>query len=362
PCPVKKEVSKLRWLASSSTMRTRGSLREVFPPSGAMASNPGHELEMSNAENRTAGFVAEAFDLPAVSEDILANDGEAETGAFLMGGNVRFENLGALTGRDARPIIPDLEEGLGGSGLADDNLDFAFGIDRLDGVHEEVKKRLAEQLFIRFDRQLIAEDLELDALFLDVIRERADDFLNDRTESDGGTTDFAGSREVDEFIELGRDAIGFLDNLERFPAHFGGGLLLFGNHLSEAANDIERITGLVSQAGGSEVHLLEVGVQFTGTEQAHFQFGRLPEVTPGQTHADDRDAGKTADNHAHPKILITGAAEVFGRKADGEAEKATSLEQRFKLLVAHSGRTSPARRPVGRIEGGKVRGRRRGDR
>src|SRR5580765_7599840 len=97
PCPVRNEVSKLRWLASSSTISTRGSLREVFPPSGGMASNPGHELEMSDAEDRTVRFVTQTFDLPAMSEHILTHHGQAQASALFVSGDVGFEDFGSLT-------------------------------------------------------------------------------------------------------------------------------------------------------------------------------------------------------------------------------------------------------------------------
>ena len=50
---------------------------------------------MSDAKERAARLVGQAFDFPAVREDNLLHDGEAEASAARVGREIRFENLAA---------------------------------------------------------------------------------------------------------------------------------------------------------------------------------------------------------------------------------------------------------------------------
>ena len=60
------------------------------------------KLDVGNAEKSAGGIVGHALDFPAVGQDDLLDDGQAKAGAFRMGGEVGFENLGAVF-RLARP-------------------------------------------------------------------------------------------------------------------------------------------------------------------------------------------------------------------------------------------------------------------
>ena len=109
---------------------------------------------MLDAEDGALGSVGEAFDFPAVGEDNLLHDGEAEAGSGWLSGEVGFENLDALRRGNAGAIVANLEEGFGGAETVGDDLDLAVWLDGLDGVEQEVEEGLAEQLFVGFDGEL----------------------------------------------------------------------------------------------------------------------------------------------------------------------------------------------------------------
>ena len=56
------------------------------------------QLQMRDAEDGAFGRVGEALYFPAVREDDLRHDGEAEAGAFLVRCEIRLENLLPLFG------------------------------------------------------------------------------------------------------------------------------------------------------------------------------------------------------------------------------------------------------------------------
>src|SRR5687768_17283893 len=59
---------------------------------------------------RLIGFVRQTFDLPAVREDDLADDGEAEAAAMFSGGEIGFENFDATFGRDAGASVGNVDD------------------------------------------------------------------------------------------------------------------------------------------------------------------------------------------------------------------------------------------------------------
>src|SRR5258706_913206 len=59
------------------------------------------EFQVSDAEDGAFGGVGEGFDFPAVGQHNLLDDCQAQSCAGLLGGEVGFENLGALIWRDA---------------------------------------------------------------------------------------------------------------------------------------------------------------------------------------------------------------------------------------------------------------------
>jgi hypothetical protein len=81
-----------------------------------------------------------------VGADDLLDDGEAEAGAFLVGGEVGFEDFGGLSGWDAGAVVADFEAGLVGSGFVEGDFDLATAFDGLHGVEKEVEEGLAEEL------------------------------------------------------------------------------------------------------------------------------------------------------------------------------------------------------------------------
>src|SRR5271154_7136647 len=86
PWLERKESSRLRWAASSSTMRRRGVFE--LEDSGGMLLILILDFKVRDAEERPGRFIGQAFDLPAVGQDDLLHDGQAQAGAFRMGGKV----------------------------------------------------------------------------------------------------------------------------------------------------------------------------------------------------------------------------------------------------------------------------------
>ena len=70
---------------------------------------------MGDAEDGAFRLVAEALNFPAVGEDDLLHDGEAEAGAFLMRREIGLENLLPAFGRDAGAVVADFEGRLAGA-------------------------------------------------------------------------------------------------------------------------------------------------------------------------------------------------------------------------------------------------------
>jgi len=75
------------------------------------------DLEVGDAEDGALGLVGEALDFPAVREDNLLDDGQAQASALLLGCEVRLEDFIAAFGGDARAVVADLEDGFGGPGF-----------------------------------------------------------------------------------------------------------------------------------------------------------------------------------------------------------------------------------------------------
>src|ERR1039457_937689 len=75
------------------------------------------EFEVADAEDSAPGLVGEAFDLPTVREHDLLDNRQTQTSALRLRGEVRFENLRAAVGGNARAVVPHLEHGFGGIAL-----------------------------------------------------------------------------------------------------------------------------------------------------------------------------------------------------------------------------------------------------
>src|SRR6266498_4669257 len=125
PWVFRNESSRLRWPASSSTIKTRGVFGVALAASGGMSGAFRRQPQVSDPEESTFGLVGQALDLPTVRQDDLLHDRETETGAFLVCCEIGFEDLGAVLRRDARTIVAHFEERLGGVPFAGNDLDFA---------------------------------------------------------------------------------------------------------------------------------------------------------------------------------------------------------------------------------------------
>src|ERR1017187_5084674 len=81
------------------------------------------EFQVGDAEDGAPGVVRQGFDFPAVREYNLLDPRQTEAGAFLMGGEVGFQNFLAMFGRDTVAIVPDFNGRFGSAGLLRQNLD-----------------------------------------------------------------------------------------------------------------------------------------------------------------------------------------------------------------------------------------------
>ena len=142
--------------------------------------------------------------------------------------------------------------------------------------------------------------MDSDLLFLEVVVQGAQDFGKGGVERDFGAADFARTRVVDELGELRGDLVGFVHDDTRFFTNVGGRIGLLGKHLRQASNDVERVAGLVRQAGGGEVHFLEMRVQLARPHQAQLELGRLGQVAPSQARAERGNRGKQQDDRPQP--------------------------------------------------------------
>ena len=70
---------------------------------------PSRHLQVGDAEIGTFGLVGKALDFPSVRQNDLLDDGQAQSRALLLGGEVRFEDVIAMLWWNARAIISDFE-------------------------------------------------------------------------------------------------------------------------------------------------------------------------------------------------------------------------------------------------------------
>src|SRR5437867_6150740 len=178
PWLLRNESSRLRWPASSSTIRTRGGVGVLLAASGGMSGAFRRQPQVGDAEQGAFGLVGQAFDLPAVRQHDLLHDSETEAGAFLVGCEIGLEDFSAVLRRDARAIVANFKERLLGVPFARDDPDLAARFDCLDGIDQQIEQGLAEQLFIRLNHQLFVHDLQLNVLLVDIVIQCTHDFAD----------------------------------------------------------------------------------------------------------------------------------------------------------------------------------------
>jgi len=77
---------------------------------------------VGDAEDGPARLIAETYNFPAVREDNLLHYGQAETGAFLVRGEIWLENFPAVFGRHAGTVIADFQNRFAGAAALDSDL------------------------------------------------------------------------------------------------------------------------------------------------------------------------------------------------------------------------------------------------
>src|SRR5262245_14952846 len=109
PWLFRNESRRLRWPASSSTMRMRGGCRLLLTGSGGMSGRLRGQLQMGNSDHGPFRLVGGTFDFPTVRQDNLLDHRQAEPGAFLVGREVGLEYVGAVVGGDTRAVVTDFQ-------------------------------------------------------------------------------------------------------------------------------------------------------------------------------------------------------------------------------------------------------------
>src|ERR1035437_8980688 len=293
------------------------------------------DFQVRDAEDRAFGFVGQARDFPAMREDDLRDDGEAEAGAFLVRGEIGFENFLPVFGRHAVAVVADFQQCFGGTGAAHSNFYLSAFAHGLDGVEEQIEQHLAQELFVGFDGERVAAGFHAKFLFLDVKVQGADDFAGGGGERDFRAADFARARVVDELGELRGDFVGLVHDGFGLGADFGRGVGQARNHLGHAANEVERIARLVREAGGGEVQFLEVRIQFARAHEADLEFGGLAGVAPGEAGTERGDAGEKADDAAQPEVARADGAVIFRGHGEDESVQFALGDERLKFGLGH---------------------------
>ena len=88
---------------------------------------------------------------------------------------------------------------------------------------------------------------------------------------------------IDELIQLRRDAVGFLDDFPGLVPNLRRRVFLFGNHLRQAADDVQRIPRFVRQSGGGQIHLFQMRVEFAGPDEADLKFRGFVQIKAGRS-------------------------------------------------------------------------------
>src|SRR5881397_3378093 len=156
PWLFRNESRRLRWPGSSSTIRIRGfSAVGIFTAEALRwrlrsGSRFRSDFQMCNPQDSTFGFVWQTLNFPPVGRNDLLHDCQPKAGAGLSHGDVGLEDLSAVFGRNAGPIITNIECS-GTVPAVSQDLNRAIRLNRLDRVEHQVKERLAQELFVRLD-------------------------------------------------------------------------------------------------------------------------------------------------------------------------------------------------------------------
>src|ERR1051325_10075112 len=231
------DSSRLRCGASSSTMRSVGRLPEAALEVTDSGSGCG-EFDVRDAEDRAAWFVGEACDFPAMSKDDLLHHSKAESSPLLVGGKVRLENFLPMLGSDAGTIVANFDHRSTSVFAIPGNLDLTSAIGCLHRIQQQIEQALPQQLFVSLYRWKFFLHAQPQHFFLKIELQRAAHFADDFSEGNDRGPHFARTRIVDEFVQLDRDAIGFVDDFLGFFPNLRRSVVLFGNHLRKAADNV----------------------------------------------------------------------------------------------------------------------------
>ena len=121
---------------------------------------------------------------------------------------------------------------------------------------------------------------------------------------------------------------------------FRRGLGLLGKHLGHAADDVERVARLVRQAGGGEVHFLEVRIQFAGADEPNLKIGGGGDAAPGQARTNHRYCRQEGNDGPEPDIMFKRRAEGLRGHDDDKTVYALFLTEDLIVFLTHP--TGPA--------------------
>jgi len=120
---------------------------------------------MRDPEQSSLWLVRGALDFPSLGQHDLLHHRKAQSGAGFLGGEIRFKDFGSPFGRHSWPVVPDLQNRFSRIAAECHDLDVAVEGNSLCGVKQQVKQRLAEHLFIRFESKHIAMYVNPKAFF-----------------------------------------------------------------------------------------------------------------------------------------------------------------------------------------------------
>lgn len=146
-------------------------------------------------------------------------------------------------------------------------------------------------------------------------------------------------------VSCAGDLVGLVHDDARLLADVRRGVGLFGKHLREAADDVERVAGFMGEAGSGEIHFPEVRIQFAGADEADLQLRRLGKVAHRQSRADGGNAREKDDDEAQPEIVEIDSLQRFRGKREHQAVQFPAGHHILILLVVEIARPERTARP-----------------
>ena len=275
--------------------------------------------QTTDPKNRAVRFPREVVNLPVMSQDNLLDDGETQSGAPVVGSEIRFEDIATDRLRNTWTIVVDFQSGRVTGAAMDFDADQPARMKGLNGIDEEVEEYLSKELFIGVDDKGGTGEPPVDRLFLKVRCKRAHDVSTNGLQINGDDAGLSRFGICDEIVELVGDPIDLLGDLLAAVPEFRGGVGGFGDHLRHPANEVEGVPGLMGQTGCGQIHFLQIMIEFLGSYQAVFQSRTFEETLIGEGTPPEGQEGEGGDNPSKVSVASKGALEGASREHQRKA-------------------------------------------